>query len=106
MTFPSMLQTVPVTLHLTARDADLLGDNSAREFLLEQPGRFMAMETGDPSDARWRGGSMTWCATASEALLLRAYERSTGVEAMLLSDEGVIGFDPPYVVLSTRRFAA
>lgn len=95
--------TVPVTLHLTARDAQHLRVNSGHNFLADQSDRFEVSEDRDPFDPRWAGGTMTWCHTASDALLLRAYEHAAGADAMLLFDCCMPDGDV-YVVLSTRCF--
>lgn len=53
-------------------------------------------------------GTMHWCATASDALMLRAYEEATGATAILLWDCATStirlpagGYHDAYVVLSS-----
>lgn len=103
-----MSTTTTLRLDLDERDIELLGTNGARAFVREQPCRFEPHGDGDPLSPSWEHGQMTWCATAADALILRAYERANGYEAMILWDLAVAETEayPPdaWVVLSSRAF--
>jgi hypothetical protein len=81
---------VDVTVRLTPKRAQMLCSNSMRNFYAEQPDRFAPMDDFDamlPNDPVLADGTMHWCETAADALLLLAYEQATGHEAILLGDE-------------------
>lgn len=75
-----------VTLTLSPRLADLLRTNSMRNFYAEQVERFEHYDGPSPIDPVFDGGTMHWCDTASDALLLRAYELAHGRSVAVLSD--------------------
>lgn len=99
---------IHIDVQLDHQDAQLLGVNSARAFVRDQPCRFEPHGDGDHLSSAWEGGEMTWCATAADALLLRSYERSSGYEAMVLWDLAIAGIEPhpatAWVVLSARTW--
>ena len=98
---------VTLTLVLSQRHADVLRTNTMREFVMEQDGRFEHFDGPDPLDPRFRGGSLHWCETASDWLLLRAYEQARGHSVAMLSD---LAYDPdggmhdPYALLTDEPF--
>lgn len=104
----AMPKTVTLTITLDSSTAELLGKSSAQNFYAEQADRFEIMSSEDapqPGDAVFDGGTMTWCATASDALLLVAYEEAGGFRATLLWDLNAAAERAPaiaYVVLSSR----
>lgn len=80
---------------VTARMGSIVQDE-------EHAGRFEVGSPGlDVMDERWGGGSMSWCATAADAILLLSYEKACGFEAGLLMD---LEYPDPYVVLTARPF--
>lgn len=88
-------------LDLSEQAADLLRTNSMRAFHHEQDGRFIELDGGNLADPAWNGGTMHWCDSGADALLLRAFEEAAGHRAILLSDEAA-GELEPWVVLSSR----
>lgn len=104
-----MDQPITLTLALTAQEADLLRTNSMRNFIDEQDGRFVPLSDRmlSPYDPTFAAGTLHWCASAADALLLRCYEEACGHDVTLLSDEAS---DPahgpdPWVVLTSRPWA-
>lgn len=103
-----MPKTVTLTITLDPSAAELLSKSSARNFYAEQADRFERLSGEDapqPDDAAFDGGTMNWCATAGDALLLVAYEEAGGFRATLLWDLDAAEAVVPavaYVVLSSR----
>lgn len=102
----------PITLQVTLnqRLADLLRTNTMQEFVMEQDGRFEHIDGLPPTAAEFRGGTMHWCTTASDALLLRAYEIGRGHNVSLLFDAASLERNPngswpdSYVLLTDQPF--
>jgi hypothetical protein len=106
MTTPAAPGTVSLSVTLTERFAHMLWVNAAANFYAEQADRFELVGDFDlplPTDELFAGGTMSWCDSASDALLFRAYEEACGHTVTLLWDLAVEGH---YVVLSSRRFAS
>lgn len=96
------MDDVLITLFLTEHEADMLRTNSMRNFVPEQDGRFEPIEPGATAlDSVFQGGTLHWCETGSDMLLLAAYERACGYTVILLSDE-TAGMSDPFVVLTSR----
>lgn len=71
----------------------------------EQPDRFYAMEkSAEPNEAGVADGTMFWCDSASDALLLCSYERACGHVALQLRDLESGATAPHHVVLSSKPF--
>lgn len=106
-----MPETVTVTITLDPATAELLGRTWAQNLYAEHPDNFEIMSSEgatQPGDAVFDGGTMTWCATAADALLLAAYEEAGGFRATLLWDLGAAEAAVPpvaYVVLSSRAWS-
>ncbi len=101
--------TICLTLELSEQEADHLRTNTAAYFIDQQPDRFAGIDRADTDqlvDERWRNGHMSWCETASDAMLLRAYERATGADAILVWDDVDLfgGCNGSWVVLSSRPY--
>lgn len=99
---------ITIRLELDEQDADLLGTCRSRVFVRDQPRRFEPHGVGDHLSPSWEGGTMTWCSSAAEALLVRGYERASGFDTMILWDlataESCTHCPDAWVVLSTRSF--
>jgi hypothetical protein len=96
--------TLSLTLTLTESLADALAGIRHHNFYEEQADRFELLGGFDlplPNDAVFVGGTMNFCDSISNALLLRAYEQGCGHTVTMLWDLGT----DEYVVLSSRRFA-
>jgi hypothetical protein len=98
-----------LSVRMTERLAQMLWANSSSSDILDmQPDRFRQVEPNvdpNPKDSAFVGGTMFWCESGADALLLRAYEQATGRSVTLLSDEAVSKEWPySYVVLSSRRW--
>lgn len=103
--------TVTITIELNQQLADMLRSNSSQNLYADQADRFETL--GDkaapaPTDPVFDSGTMHWCATAADALMLRAYEEASGATAILLWDLATSSIEPPaggyddgYVVLSS-----
>jgi hypothetical protein len=100
------VSTIRINLDLSQRHADVLRTNTMREFVLEQDGRFEHFDGPDEKEPRFRGCVMHWCATASDWLLLRAYEQARGFEVVLLSDLAGVHDSWPdsYALLTSEPF--
>ena len=105
----------PVTVTLTDSEAECLWHTMAaarpmRAQLEDRDPRTARFDRRDASpydgtEPMWEAGTLYWCCTASDALLLRAFERASGFEAIYLFDEGWTFQDPNqdgHTVLSTR----
>jgi hypothetical protein len=100
------VSAITVTVRLTPKLADMLRVNSMRNFYADQPDRFAPMDGFDsmlPNDPAFADGTMHWCETAADALLLLAYEHATGRLAILLGDEA--DTELSWVVLTDRPWA-
>jgi hypothetical protein len=61
----------------------------------------------DPLDPKFTDGTMFWCATAADMLLLQAYELACGFESMYLWDlNNYTSGLGQHVLLSARPFAS
>ena len=69
--------------HITDTEAQFLWHTASRSFLPDQADRFEFLED-DEIDAD--EGSLYWCDTAADALLLIEFYRSVGIKAFLLND--------------------
>lgn len=110
-------QPGPITVSVTVdhATADLLWQTASPNFLADQPDRFERLGVWQPtapaSDLP-QGGTLFWCQTASDALLLRAYEQACGRDTTLLWDIACAELSAPgeylqeaaYVVHSSRRY--
>jgi len=105
---------VNITLTLSPAQAELLWSQSCENFLTSQSNRFEYLENDVlPFGPEFDVGTMFWCETASDLLLLQAYERADGHNALVLWDlaiaekavadnyKGPIG---AYVLLSGRKW--
>jgi hypothetical protein len=109
-----MSTTVTLTVTLDPHTVNLLGSSSTPNFYAEQADRFEILSGEDapkPDDAVFGAGTMTWRATGSDALLLRAYEMASGFRVTLLWDLATSqivlpagGYQDGYVVLSSRKY--
>lgn len=103
-----MNTNITIHLDLDEQDADLLGTCRSGVFVRDQPCRFEPHGVGDHLSLTWQEGTMTWCTSAVEALILRTYERANDFEAMVLWDLAMAETAPhpadAWVVLSTRPF--
>ncbi|HAS10454.1 MAG TPA: hypothetical protein DCS55_08050 [Acidimicrobiaceae bacterium] len=100
-----MTPNTPIHIDLDAQDDELLGVCWTKAFVRDQPCRFEPSGSGDHLSLAWNDGQMIWCATASDALMLRSFERSNGFDAMVLWDLAVAEQERPgdtFVVLSSR----
>lgn len=113
--------TIILSLHLDPVLAQYLGSTSCESFLHCQPDRFEVLAIDGISKEvidnvppvllgrDFEGGTMTWCAAFSDALLLRAYEQACGFETAILWDLASVTLLPSggcpdgYVLLSSRR---
>jgi len=97
------MTTIAVTL--TPELADKLSTVKTKCFFEEQSGRFDHAEMIDtPFEADFAQGTMFWCDTVSDALLLLMYERAEGFQALLLRDLATRVYT--YVVMSSRAYGA
>lgn len=95
-----------VTLDLTPELAQTLWVSSTECFFNEQPDRFEHVEiTQVPFGDQFEKGTMLWSRTAADALLLLAYERNSGFNAVLLWDLAESDDSSSYVVMSSREWA-
>lgn len=95
-----------LTLRMTSGLADMLRVNSMRNFYAEQADRFAPVGRFDlplPNDPVFDGGTMHWCESGADALLLRAYEEACGWTVTVLGDESG---EPSWVVLTSNPWAA
>ncbi len=95
--------TVTLTLKLTAALAEQLSNSSMRNFYADQADRFELLGGFDlplPNDPVFAGGTMSWCDTIADAVLLRTYEEACERTVTLLWD---LAEGSP-VVLSSRPF--
>jgi hypothetical protein len=102
-----------VTLTLNPELAQQLWVTATSCFFNAQPERFEHMELLQvPFEDKFKEGTMFWCATASDALLLMAYERACDFNSLLLWDlaEAEQTFESEcrhcnaYVVMSARHW--
>jgi len=102
-----------VTLTLTPELAQQLWVSASSSFLDAQPERFEHVQLlRVPFGHEFKGGTMFWCSTASDALLLMAYERACDFSALLLWDlaeaertlESECSHCDAYVVMSARQW--
>lgn len=99
---PDFDEGIELTVRLTQSVAAALWTARMATFVRDQTDRFEVVAPGlDLEDERWGAGSMSWCATAADAILLLAYEKACGFDAGLLMDTM---YEDPFVVLSTRTF--
>jgi hypothetical protein len=78
----------PVTLTLDPRLAEALsGEACAASLYFEYPDQFEYLrQTDDLGDPVFREGTMRWCDTAADAVLLHAFQLAAGHRAVLLWD--------------------
>ena len=105
-----MPETVTITITLDRSTAEMLGRISAQNLYAENPDSFEIVSSegsAQPGDAVFDGGTMTWCATAADALLLAAYEEAGGFRTTLLWDLAAaeVPVQVAYVVLSSRPWS-
>jgi hypothetical protein len=102
-----------VTLDFTPELAEQLSVRVSRSFLDARPERFEHLQLLQvPFGDEFKEGTMFWCATASDALLLMAYERACDFNALLLWDlaeaertpESECSHRDAYVVMSARKW--
>ena len=103
-----------ITLTLSPAQAGLLWSQSCENLLASQPNRFEHLEIDVlPFGHEFEGGTMFWCEMASDLLLLQAYERADGHNALILWDlaiaEKAVANDykgpiDAYVLLSSREW--
>jgi len=95
-------------LNITELEAQALSHMSTENFVAMQLDRFEHVHSDDdPTSEAYEGGSLCWCATAADALLLISFERNAGHSAMLLWDLAYAQseeWDSCYVVLTSRSF--
>lgn len=97
----------PIPLFISRRMAQMLWTNAMRNFWADQPDRFAPMEGWDgrlPNDPVFDGGTMFWCATGADAVLLTMYEQACDYDVCVLGDEASGPNMDPFVVLSSRDF--
>lgn len=110
-----MTKTITLAIVLDHKLAQSLGGCAARNFLHDQPHRFEVIAVDEPdtvdSDdvtalaaAPYAGGTLTWCGTLSDALLLRAFEQASGYPTAVLWDLAGAQAHDGYVLLSGRRY--
>lgn len=105
-----MSKPITLTITLEKRTAQLLTDTSMACFYTEQANRFEWLATTDTlhedaDDSAFTGTVFHWCATASDAILYRAYKQAAGIESALLWDMGMTeADDSAYVVLCREPF--
>jgi hypothetical protein len=83
---------VTLTLTLTEKLSQQLWVSASPVFYDEQPDRFELLGSFDlplPNDPMFANGTMMWCVTASDMLLLKAYEDGLGRTTTLLWDMGM-----------------
>ena len=102
-----------VTLTLTPELAQQLWVTATDSFLDDQPERFEHMQLLQvPFGDEFKDGTMFWCATSWDALLLMAYERACDFNSLLLWDlaeaerapESECNHCNAYVVMSARQW--
>jgi hypothetical protein len=114
---------VTVTIVLDHDLARCLGSNASGNFAADHADRFEVLaldghEGVNSNDVEplttgpFVGGTLTWCGSLADALLLRAYEQSCGMQTALLCDLVMMetrlpagGYADSYVVASSRQFA-
>tara|TARA_Y100001938_G_scaffold132409_1_gene190653 strand:+ start:2839 stop:3099 length:261 start_codon:yes stop_codon:yes gene_type:complete len=69
--------------HITDTEAGFLWHTGCKSFLSNQPDRF---EFLDEDEIAPDEGSLLWCNTTADALLLIEHYRSNGIKAFLLGD--------------------
>jgi hypothetical protein len=107
MNINSNARVLTVSLTIPSCLVDLLRTNASRNFMAEQPGRFLPLGEGalpSPDAPAFRNGTLMWTESAADALLLRACEEAAGEEVTLLSDECGDEFFSGIVVLSSRPY--
>lgn len=97
--------TTQVHLMITDEDASLLYHTSCRSFVRSQPYRFELLSGSAPLSKTCVEGTLYWCDTRADALLLRAYEADAGFETVVLGDLAEDYADDT-VVLSSRTWPA
>lgn len=76
---------VQITLTLDHRRAWRLTSAAMRSFLADQPDRFEELSEPGP-DRTSNAGTLYWCRTGADLLLLEAYEQAHGRLTYLLGD--------------------
>ncbi|MBW4079175.1 MAG: hypothetical protein HIU84_11830 [Acidobacteria bacterium] len=101
-----------VNLVITPELAGTLYDTASECFFNDQPERFEHVELNQvPFGTEFDKGTLFWSTTAADALILLAYERASGFNALLLWDvtESNITIDSnrevfrAHVVMSSRK---
>jgi hypothetical protein len=100
-------------LNLTPELAQKLWVSASGSFLDDQPERFEHTQLLQvPFGDEFKEGTMFWCATASDALLLMAYEQACDFNSLLLWDlaeserslKSQCRHCDAYVVMSARQW--
>lgn len=97
--------TTQVQLMFTNEDAVLLYHTSCRSFVRSQPDRFELLVGAAPFSGPCLDGTLFWCDTRADALLLRAYESAAGFDTAILRDFAE-DYEDDTVVLSSRTWPA
>lgn len=95
--------TTQLQVLITDEDADLLYHTCCRSFVRHQRDRFELLAGPDPLSGPSLDGTLYWCDTRADALLLRAYESAAGFETAILGDFAEDYADDT-VVLSSRTW--
>ena len=72
---------ITLTITLTHKMAGMLSSNASPNFFADQADRFEVLsgpESPLPTDPMFANGTMQWCESMSDMLLLRAYEQACG----------------------------
>jgi hypothetical protein len=99
---------VAIDIRLTPKLAETLWNALHENFYQEQAERFEVRTDFDgplPNDPQFDGGTMMWCDTASDTLMLLAYEQACGFLTTWLWD--LESHDPRFhsnIVLSSRNY--
>ena len=100
--------TLNLVIHIDAERASALWHTACGARVIDQDGRFELMG-GDvythSGESTWKGGTVMWCASALEAIVLSDYEAACGYDRQLLWDLAAGADDSGHVVLSSRAWS-
>lgn len=92
--------TIQVTLNIDYKRSQQLWTTAMASFLADQPDRFEDI-TEPVADRSSNAGTLYWCESGADLLLLEAYERGRGHRTHLLGDlAGVYHHESGLVLLS------
>jgi hypothetical protein len=98
-------EALTLTLSIPSSVVELLRSSSSRNFMDQQPGRFLALGEGSlpaPDSPVFNSGTLIWTNCVTDALILRAYEEAAGESVTLLWDDCGDEFYGGLVVLTSR----